>query len=117
VATYEAGFCGFELYRQLTELGVGCLVAAPGLIPRKPGDRVKTDRRDARKLAKDLRDDELSGVYVPTREDEQVRDYLRLYEDFRSDLRKAKQRLQHFLLRHGPRYEDLFGDQPNDNRL
>jgi len=105
VATYEAGFCGFELYRQLVDMGVACLVAAPGLIPRKPGDRVKTDRRDARKLAKDLRNDELTGVFVPTREDEQVRDYLRLSEDFKSDLRKAKQRLQHFLLRHGQHYD------------
>jgi transposase len=100
VACYEAGSCGFELYRQLIDLGVNCVVAAPGLIPRKPGDRIKTDRRDARKLAKDLRNGELTRVYVPTIEDEQVRDYLRLSEDFKSDLRKAKQRLLHFLLRH-----------------
>lgn len=61
VATHEAGFCGFELYRQLTDLGVGCLVAVAGLIACKPGDRVKTDRRVSRKLAKGLRNGELTG--------------------------------------------------------
>lgn len=106
VVCYEAGCCGFELYRQLTDLGVGCVVAAPGLIPSKPGDRIKTDRRDARKLARALRNGEVSGVYVPSLEDERVRDYLRLYEDVKGDLRKAKQRLLHFLLRHRIRYTE-----------
>ncbi len=65
MATYEAGCFGFGLYRQLTEMGVATLVAAPGLIPRKPSDRVKTDRRDARTLALALRSGQLTGVHVP----------------------------------------------------
>ena len=101
MATYEAGCFGFGLYRQLTELGVACLVAAPGLIPRKPSDRVKTDRRDARALALALRAGQLSGIHIPTKQDESVRDFLRMYEDLRSDLRKTKQRVLHFLLRRG----------------
>ena len=106
MACYEAGSCGFELYRQLTELGVTCLVAAPGLIPHAPGKRVKTDRLDARKLARALRSGELTGVHVPCREDEHVRDYLRLYEDLKRDLRRAKQRLLQFLLRQRIRYTE-----------
>jgi transposase len=70
IATYEAGCFGFELYRQLTDLGVACLVAAPGLIPRKPSDRVKTDRRDARTLALALRADQVVGIHIPSRGDE-----------------------------------------------
>ena len=106
IACYEAGSCGFELHRQLTDLGVACLVAAPGLIPHAPAQRVKTDRRDARKLARALRSGELTGVHVPCREDENVRDYLRLYEDLKRDLRRAKQRLLQFLLRHRIRYTE-----------
>lgn len=106
MACYEAGSCGFELYRELTDLGVACVVAAASHIPRKPGDRVKTDRRDARKLAKALRNGDLTGVFVPSRQDEDVRDYLRLYEDLKGDLRKTKQRLLHFLLRHRIRYTE-----------
>ena len=105
MATYEAGCFGFGLYRQLTEMGVACLVAAPGLIPRKPSDRVKTDRRDARTLALALRSGQLTGVHIPSRHDEAVRDYLRMHEDLRSDLRKAKQRVLHFLLRRGISYQ------------
>ena len=105
MATYEAGCFGFGLYRQLTELGVACLVAAPGLIPRKPSDRVKTDRRDARALALALRAGQLSGIHIPTKQDESVRDFLRMYEDLRGDLRKTRQRVLHFLLRRGIRYE------------
>ena len=81
-------------------------MAAPGLIPRKPSDRVKTDRRDAKTLALALRGGQLTGVHIPTKHDESVRDYLRLYEDLRGDLRKAKQRVLHFLLRRGIRYEE-----------
>ena len=106
MATYEAGCFGYGLYRQLTEMGVTCLVAAPGLIPRKPSDRVKTDRRDAKILALTLRGGQLTGVHIPTKHDESVRDYLRMYGDLRSDLRKAKQRVLHFLLRRGIRYEE-----------
>lgn len=104
-ASYEAGCFGFGLYRQLTEMGVAVLVAAPGLIPRKPSDRVKTDRRDARSIALALRAGQLTGIHVPTMQDESVRDYLRMYEDLRGDLRICKQRVLHFLLRRGIRYE------------
>ena len=103
---YEAGCFGFTLHRQLTGMGVECLVAAPGLIPSRPADRVKTDRRDARSLARSLRSGDLTGVSVPTEGDEAVRDYLRMHEDLKSDLKKAKQRTLHFLLRHGLRYTE-----------
>jgi transposase len=106
MATYEAGCFGYGIYRRLTEMGVSCLVAAPGLIPRKPSDRVKTDRRDARTLVFALRAGQLTGVHIPNEYDESVRDYLRMYGDLRSDLRKAKQRVLHFLLRRGMRYQD-----------
>jgi len=106
VACYEAGACGFELYRRVTELNVGCVVVAPSSIPQKANDRIKTDRRDARKLARELRNGNLSPVRVPSRKDETARDYLRLYEDVKSDLRKTKQRLVHFLNRREILYED-----------
>jgi transposase len=104
-ATYEAGCFGFALYRQLVAMGVSVVVAAPGLIPRKPSDRVKTDRRDARSLALALRAGQLSGIHVPTEKDESVRDYLRMYDALRGDLRICKQRVLQFLLRRGIRYE------------
>lgn len=106
VACYEASGCGFVLHRQLTEMGVACVVIAPGSVPKKSGDRVKTDRRDARKLALGLRNGELSAVHVPSAEEEAVRDYLRLYEDVKSDLKRAKLRLVHFLHRRGIQYSD-----------
>ena len=105
LAAYEAGCFGFGLYHQLTDLGAAVIVAAPGLIPRKPSDRLKTDRRDARTLAFALRASQLTAVHVPTQQDESVRDYLRMCEDMRDDLRKCKQRILHFLLRRGIRYE------------
>ena len=105
-ACYEAGFCGFELVRQLLEMGVKCSVAAPGMLPKKPSDRVKTDRRDARTLAKALRNGDVHEVNVPTREDEAVRDYLRMYEQVKTDLKRAKQRLLHFLHRRGVKYTE-----------
>ena len=105
LACYEAGACGFELHRRVTATGAGCMVAAPASMPKKANDWVKTDRRDARKLAGALRNGDLSPVYVPSREDEAGRDFLRLYEDVKNDLKKAKQRLLHFLLRHEIRYE------------
>ena len=74
VVAYEAGPCGYGLYRRLTEKGGPCLVVAPSRIPRMPGERVKTDRRDASQLARLLRSGDLTSVYVPTVEDEAVRD-------------------------------------------
>jgi len=98
-ATYEAGCFGFGLYRQLSAMGVSVVLAALGLIPRKPADRVKTDRRDAHSLALALRAGQLTGIYVPTEQDESVRDYLRIYEALQGDLRICKQRILQFLLR------------------
>ena len=106
IACYEAGSFGFGLHRQLTEMDVVCKVVAPGLIPQRPSDRVKTDRRDARTLVRALRNGDLTGVHVPTKKDESVRDYLRMYEDVKSDLRKVKQRVLHFMLRRRLRYTE-----------
>jgi transposase len=104
VFAYEAGPCGYGLYRQLTAKGITCLVVAPSLIPRKPGDRVKTDRRDAVQLARLLRSGDLAPVYVPRIEDEAIRDLSRAREAAMSDLKAAKLRLKSFLLRHGLNY-------------
>ncbi len=106
IATYEAGPTGFVLYRLLEEMGITCYVAAPSLLPRKPGDRIKTDKRDAIMLAKVLRNQEIVPVYVPTRSDESVRDYLRMCNDMRSDLKRLKQRILQFLLRIGKKYDN-----------
>ena len=106
ICCYEAGFSGYTLYRLLTAMGIKCIVAAPGLLPTKPGKRIKTDRRDAKSLAKNLRNEEVTSVYIPSEEDEAVRDYLRMYEDFKADLKKAKQRLNSFLMRYGIKYGD-----------
>jgi transposase len=102
---YEAGPTGFTLYRLLEEMEITCYIAAPSLLPRKPGDRIKTDKRDAIMLAKVLRNQEIVPVYIPTRSDESVRDYLRMCNDMRSDLKKQKQRLLQFLLRIGKKFE------------
>ena len=91
---YEAGPCGYWLYRYLTKKGYDCWVVAPSLIPKKAGDRVKTDRRDAVQLARLARSGDLTPVYVPTVEDEAMRDLTRAREDTLSDLQDAKFRLQ-----------------------
>lgn len=101
---YEAGPCGYELYRQLTEMGIECAVIAPALIPRKPGERIKTDRRDADKLARMHRVGELTLVTAPTLEQEAARDLLRARDDIRKDRNAARSRLSKFLLRRGRRY-------------
>lgn len=98
---YEAGPCGFVLYRQLVDLGIDCIVVAPSLIPQKSGDRVKTDRKDALKLARLLRAGELTAVYVPDEALEAVRDLVRQRQDVQVDLKRAKNRLGKFLLRTG----------------
>ncbi len=100
---YEAGPCGYALYWQLTELGVSCEVVAPTLIPRKPGDRVKTDRRDAEKLARSYRSGDLTAVWVPDRAHEALRDLVRARAAAKRDRRRAVQRLSKFLLRQGRR--------------
>jgi transposase len=100
---YEAGPCGYTLYRQLTQLGVSCQVVAPTLVPVRPGDRVKTDRRDAAKLARSFRSGDLTPVWVPDAAHEALRDLVRAREAAKKDQRRARHRLQKFLLRHGHR--------------
>jgi transposase len=109
-ATYEAGPTGFVLARKLQAAGVECLVCAPGLIPRGPSDRVKTDRRDAERLVRLLAAGELHRVVVPSVEEEALRDLVRAREDLRGDLMRARHRLAKLLLRHEVRFD---GPQAN----
>ena len=104
VFVYEAGPSGYVLYRYLTGKNLECHVVAPSRIPRVSGDRVKTDRRDAVQLARLLRSGDLNGVYVPTLDDEAIRDLSRARADAVIDLKKARQRLKSFLLRLGLHY-------------
>jgi transposase len=103
-AVYEAGPTGFGLARAATEAGIDMRVAAPGMIPRRPGDRVKTDRRDAERLARLLAAGELTFARVPSLEEEWLRDLVRAREDIRGDLMRARHRLSKFLLRRGLRW-------------
>ena len=98
---YEAGPCGYGLQRQLRAAGLECQVIAPSLIPRKPGDRIKTDRRDARRLAELLEGGLLTEVQAPTPQAEAVRDLCRAREDAKEDQTRARHRLGKFLLRRG----------------
>jgi transposase len=98
---YEAGPTGYVLYWQLTEMKVRCEVIAPSLIPVKASDRVKTDRRDAEKLARCYRAGDLTPVWVPDAAHEALRDLVRAREDARQDQTRARHRLGKFLLRHG----------------
>ena len=102
---YEAGPCGYEIYRQISQLGHYCSVVAPSLIPTKPGERVKTDRRDSEKLSRLDRAGELTPVWVPDQEQEAMRDLTRAREDMKGLERTTKQRLNAFLLRYGRIYE------------
>src|SRR3954447_9993127 len=106
---YEAGPTGYVLYWQLTQMGVVCEVIAPSLIPTKPGDRVKTDRRDGDKLARCYRAGELTAVWVPDAAHEALRDLVRAREAAKKDQLKARHRLGKFLLRHGRRPEGMKG--------
>jgi transposase len=101
---YEAGPCGYQIYRHLTAKGFDCAVVAPSLVPRASGNRIKNDRRDSLKLARLHRAGELTAVCVPHDEDEALRDLTRAREDAKIDEKKAKQRLLAFLLRSGHRY-------------
>ena len=101
---YEAGPTGYGLYRQIKGLGHECIVAAPSLIPKRPGDKVKTNRRDAVSLAKLLRAGELTAVWVPDRHHEAMRDLVRTREAAMLDLRCQRQRVSAFLLRQGRPY-------------
>src|SRR3974390_1183899 len=102
-ACYEAGPTGFVLYWQLAQLGVGCAVGAPSLVPKKPGDRVKTDRRDALKLARSHRSGDLTAVWVPDEDSEALRDLFRQREAAKQDQLRARHRLTKLLLRTGRR--------------
>lgn len=102
---YEAGPCGYWIYRFITSLGHCCYVVAPSLIPKKPGERVKTDRRDALKLVKLLKSEDLTPIYVSEPEDEAVRDLSRARETAMKDLKDAKYQLKALLLRNNINYE------------
>ena len=106
ICCYEAGPTGFELYRFLKKIGIDCIIAVPSLLPKRPGDKIKNDRRDAIDLARTLRNGDIVSVNVPSESDEAVRDYIRMRGDFKDDLRKKKQQLLHFLLRHDKKYID-----------
>jgi len=101
---YEAGPCGYDIYRHLTRAGYECMVVAPSMIPKRSGNRIKTDRRDAIMLASLHRAGELSPVFVPREEDEAIRDLVRAREDAVKAQRVAKQQLKGFLLRHGIKF-------------
>ncbi len=101
---YEAGPCGYQIYRHLRSKKIDCAVVAPSMIPKRSGDRIKTDRRDAINLVRLFRAGELTSIYVPTVEDEAIRDLVRCRDDIRQIERKARQRLLAFLLRHGHHY-------------
>jgi transposase len=98
---YEAGPCGFELHRLLASMGVACDVVAPSLIPRRAGDRVKTDKRDASRLARLYRAGELTPIRVPAEAEEAVRDLVRVRAALLADRKRAQQRITAMLLRHG----------------
>jgi transposase len=104
VAVYEAGPTGFGLARVARERGIDVRVVAPGSIPKGPGDRVKTDRRDAIRLVRLLAAGELRFAFVPSVADEHFRDLVRAIEDVRGDLMRARHRLGKFVLRRGERY-------------
>ncbi|MBW1864289.1 MAG: transposase, partial [Deltaproteobacteria bacterium] len=98
---YEAGPCGYGIYRHLTQKGFDCMVAAPSMIPKKSGDRIKNDSRDAVMLARLHRAGDLTAVFVPDVQDEAMRDLSRARGDAVIVAKKAKQRLKAFLLRNG----------------
>ena len=105
VFVYEAGPCGFDLFRQITAMGHRCVVIAPSLMPKKPGDRVKTDRRDAEKLARYYRSGDLTEIRVPTTHEEAARDLVRAREAAVADRLAAAHRVQKYLLRFGRLYQ------------
>jgi transposase len=101
---YEAGPTGYGLQRELAKAGIDCIVVAPSMVPSKAGDRVKTDKRDAKKLAHYLRSGDLTAVHVPDSTTESLRDLFRARDDAKVNERAARHRLSKFLLRHDRRY-------------
>jgi len=116
-AVYEAGPTGFGLARAATERGLDVRVIAPGSIPRAPGDRVKTDRRDAKRLVRLFAAGELSFAFVPSEPDERFRDLVRCIDDARKDLMRSRHRLSKFLLRRGLRFPGRAWTQPHGRWL
>lgn len=116
-AVYEAGPTGFALVRVAEQRGLDVRVVAPGSIPRAPGDRVKTDRRDAKRLVRLFAAGELSYAFVPSETDERFRDLVRCIEDARKDLMRARHRLSKFLLRRGHRFPCKAWTQPHEKWL
>ena len=106
---YEAGSCGFGIYRHLTAHGEDCVVVSPSMIPKRSGDRIKTDRRDSLSLARLHRAGELRAIYVPAATDEAMRDLVRGRDDAVVVGTQAKYRLKAFLLRQGRRYPGRVG--------
>jgi transposase len=102
---YESGPCGFVIYRYLRKVGIECMVISPSAMPRRAGDRIKTDRRDAQMLARLLRAGELVAVWVPDEGHEAIRDVVRARRQAKNDLSAAKTSLKSFLLRHDRRFE------------
>jgi transposase len=105
--TYEAGPTGFGLARAFAAAGVRCVVVAPSKLERPPGDRIKTDKRDARRLGRLLHIGEITGIRVPTEAEEDARDLFRSRDDARMDLMRARHRLSKLLLRHGIVYSGV----------
>src|SRR5437870_6398927 len=103
-ACYEAGVSGYDLYRQITACGAACQVIAPALTPRRPGQRIKTDRRDAAKLVRLFRAGELTAIHVPDEAEEAVRDLTRCREGVRRDVLRWRHRVLELLARHGRAY-------------
>lgn len=116
-AVYEAGPTGFGLARAATERGLDVRVIAPGSIPKAPGDRVKTDRRDAKRLVRLFAAGELSFAFVPSEADERFRDLVRCIDDARRDLMRCRHRLSKFLLRRGLRFPGRAWTQPHGRWL
>jgi transposase len=116
-AVYEAGPTGFALARVAEQRGLDVRVVAPGSIPRAPGDRVKTDRRDAKRLVRLFAAGELSYAFVPSETDERFRDLVRCIEDARKDLMRSRHRLSKFLLRRGHRFPCKAWTQPHEQWL
>jgi len=108
---YEAGPCGYGLQRLLTRQGQPCIVISPSMMPRRPGDQIKTDRRDAMTLARLLRAGELAPIWVPDEAHEAIRDLIRARRSAQEDTSAAKQSVRSFLLRHDRRFPKIGMDQ------
>ena len=105
VCGYEAGSLGYTLYHQLTSAGIKCIILAPSTMGSNVKDRIKTDRRDAENIARCLAYGNYSAVYVPSQTDSEIKEYIRMRNDKKEALKKVKQQLLAFVLRHGYRYE------------